>query len=257
MALKQTAVKRLFFDIETSPNIVLSWRTGYKLNIDHSNILRERAIIMIGWKWQGEQDAHVATWDNDQSDKALLTRFIKVLGQADEAVGHNVDKFDLPWVKTRCVFHGLPPLPLVKTADTLQWARRKLLFNSNRLDYIASFLGLGSKIHTEFQLWKSILLDHDKSALAKMKLYCARDVVLLEKVWEKLSAIVPAKTHAGVVAGRENWSCPKCSSENVRKEGRVYVTAKGTEQCCMSCNACGGYHNISMRAKLAYESRRR
>ena len=35
-----TPIKRLFWDIETSPNVVLSWRIGYKINLDHDNILQ-------------------------------------------------------------------------------------------------------------------------------------------------------------------------------------------------------------------------
>ena len=40
-------IKRLFFDIETSPNIGYFWRAGYKLNIGADNIIEERKIICI------------------------------------------------------------------------------------------------------------------------------------------------------------------------------------------------------------------
>jgi hypothetical protein len=53
-----TGFKRLFYDIETSPNIGLFWQSGYKLNIDHSNIIQERAIICICWKWEGQKEVH-------------------------------------------------------------------------------------------------------------------------------------------------------------------------------------------------------
>ena len=46
----QETIKRLFFDIETSPNIVYSWRTGYNLTITTENIITERAIICISYK---------------------------------------------------------------------------------------------------------------------------------------------------------------------------------------------------------------
>jgi transcription elongation factor Elf1 len=86
-----------------------------------------------------------------------------------------------------------------------------------------------------------------------MKRYCAQDVVLLEKVWEKLSKVVPAKTHAGVMEGRDKWSCPHCASEKVHKV-RAYVTAKGVEQQQMKCSDCGSYHNISAAARKDYEN---
>ena len=253
---KQAAspVRRLFFDIETSPNIVLSWRVGYKLNIDHSNLLEERGIICIGYKWQGDKKARVLQWDENQCDKALLAEFSEILGQADEIVGHNIDRFDLPWVKTRCIIHGLDPLPEVKTADTLQWARRRMYFNSNRLDYIAKILGFEGKIKTDFKLWKDIVLAKCPKAMAKMSKYCAWDVELLEKVWEKLATVSPVKTHAGVLNGHEKWTCPRCAGEDVKKVRR-YVTAAGTMRFQMKCNAegCGGFYNISKAANAAYE----
>ncbi len=50
--------RRLFFDIEVSPNIVFSWRAGYNLNIDPDNIIEERKIICVCWKWEGKDEVH-------------------------------------------------------------------------------------------------------------------------------------------------------------------------------------------------------
>jgi predicted PolB exonuclease-like 3'-5' exonuclease len=246
MASKDAIVKRLFFDLETSPNVVLSWRLGYKISIGHENLLRERAIICVGYKWQGGK-VKVIGWDQNQSDKSLLEKLSKVIAQADEVVFHNGDRYDMPWVTTRCLFHDLPALPVVPSADTLRWARRKFAFNSNRLDYIAKFLGIGAKIKTEFGLWKEVLLNNDRSALGKMMLYCAHDVELLEQVWERLSQASPIKTHAGVLDGGEKWSCPRCTSENVFQNQRR-VTAKGTVQFSMKCKDCNGFYSIGTPA---------
>jgi hypothetical protein len=143
---------------------------------------------------------------------------------------------------------------MVKTADTLQWARRYHYFNSNRLDYIATFLGVGSKIKTQFGLWKDIVLNHDKKAMDTMKRYCAQDVVLLEKVHERLKTWCPVKTHAGVLSGHEKWTCARCASDDVIAWGR-WVTAAGTEQHRMRCRACGGTYRISKTAKQEYDER--
>lgn len=237
-------LRRLFFDIETSPNVVLSWRTGYKISIDSENILKERAVICIGYKWEGDRSAKVLTWDQKQDDKALLKTFVKVADEADEIVAHNGDKFDMPWFLTRCAYHGIRTFPHYKTADTLQWARRKFYFNSNRLNYIGQYLGLGKKLKTEFGLWKAVCLDNDRKALDRMAKYCARDVGLLQGVWERLSELVPHKTHAGVLAGRDKWSCPQCSSEHVIKHQRR-VTAAGSVQHNMQCLDCGRFYRIS------------
>ena len=97
--------KRLFFDIETSPNIGFFWQSGYKLNIPYSNIIKERAIICICYKWADEKQVYSLSWDDNQDDREMLEKFIAVANEASELVGHNSDKFDLPWVRTRCLFH--------------------------------------------------------------------------------------------------------------------------------------------------------
>jgi DNA polymerase elongation subunit (family B) len=112
-----TKRKRLYFDIETSPNIGFFWQSGYKLNIGYQNILKERAIICICYKWEGEKDVQAFTWDKKQSDKKMLQDFIKVVDTADELVGHNGDKFDLSWIRTRCLFHGIQMFPNYTTID--------------------------------------------------------------------------------------------------------------------------------------------
>lgn len=244
-------LKRLFWDIETSPNVVLSWRIGYKININHDNLLKERAIICIGYKWEGEKAVHALTWDQEQNDAGMLRAFASVADEADEMIHHNGDKFDLPWFKTRCLYHGIPTDPYSKTADTLQWALRKFYFNSNRLDYIAKYLGMGGKLKTEFGLWKEIVLSNDRAALGRMVTYCKRDVALLEKVWAKLQPHVRHKSHAALYVGGEKWHCPRCASKDV-SHSKKRVTAGGTEQHQMQCKKCGGYHTINNRGYNLY-----
>lgn len=249
-------IRRLFWDIETSPNVVFAWRTGYKLNIGEDNIIHERKIICIGFKWEGDPKVTVLRWDDKQDDRAMLVDFLKIADEADELVHQNGDQFDLPWFRTRCLFHGLQCMPDYKTADTLQWARRKFYFNSNKLDYIAGYLGLGRKIKTGFGLWKDIVLKNCPDAMDKMTTYCGQDVVLLEKVWGKLRLFVSPKTHEGVLGGRDKWTCPYTGSENVSKS-KTKVTAAGTVQHQMRNLDTGAYYTINESAYQAYKAAKR
>jgi DNA polymerase elongation subunit (family B) len=237
-------IKRLFFDIETSPNIGLFWSAGYKQNISYENIIKERAIICICYKWEHENKTYSLTWDTNQDDKKLLEKFIIIANEADELVGHNGDKYDLAWIRTRCLYHNIPVFPNYVTIDTLKQARSKFRFNSNRLDYIGKFLGLGEKTGTSFNLWKDIVLNKDKKALDEMVEYCKNDVVLLEKIYQKMSSYFPHKTHAGVLAGEEKYSCPKCASSNM-VFSKKRITAMGTYRIQLQCKDCGGYHTVS------------
>ncbi len=156
-----------------------------------------------------------------------IEKFIQVANSATELVGHNGDKFDLAWIRTRCLFHGIPMFPNYITIDTLKIARSKFRFNSNRLNYIADFLGIGQKIKTEFNLWKDILLHKDKKAMEDMLKYCKKDVILLEKVFKHLNTHIPSKSHYGVLYGGLRASCPECGADGeniVRNNTRTTAT---------------------------------
>jgi RNase P subunit RPR2 len=237
--------KRLFFDIETSPNIGLFWSAGYKQRIDYDNITVERKIICICYKWGGQKKVYSLTWDNKkQCDKKLLKAFIEVANTADELVGHNGDRYDLAFIRTRCAIHELPMFPNYITIDTLKIAKNKFRFNSNRLDYIGQVLGLGKKIKTEYSLWKDIVLKRCEQSLKKMVVYCKQDVNLLESVYNRLSSHYPHKTHFGVHRGRTKSSCPHCESYNTKFVNRR-VTAAGSKRVQLQCNDCGKYHTIA------------
>lgn len=189
---KNKPKKRLFFDIEVSPNIVLSWRLGNEISLPHDSIIQERAIICICWKWQGEDKVHSVQWDKGD-DKQLLIKFAKIMDSADEVIGQNSDRFDIKWVRTRCLYHGIPLSAKFNSLDTLKMAKAGFNFNSNKLDYMSKFMGFPGKIKTDFDLWKDILLDNSTEALKKMVTYCKGDVLELEKVYNKLQDYSPVK----------------------------------------------------------------
>jgi uncharacterized protein YprB with RNaseH-like and TPR domain len=239
-------IKRLFFDIETSPNIGFFWSAGYKINISHDSIIKERAIICICYKWADDDKIYSLSWDDNQDDKKLLEKFIQIANEADELVGHNGDKFDLPWIRTRCLYHKIDMFPNYTTTDTLKHARSRFRFNSNKLDYIAKFLNIGEKIHTSYDLWKNIVLHKNPESLKEMIEYCKQDVKLLEQVYNILSPYIPAKTHHGIILGYDKTSCPECGNEDM-KFSKKRVTVAGTPRYQLKCTSCGKYHTVSER----------
>lgn len=252
-------INRMFCDIETSPNIGLFWTAGWKQQISYDNIITERAVMCICWKWEGSSKVQHLQWQggisDPECDKSMLNAFIEELDKADEVVAHNGDRFDIPWLRTRCLYHNLSPWE-VKSVDTLQWARRKFKFNSNRLDYIGSFLSLGGKIKTDYGLWKDIVLRDCPKAMDKMVRYCKRDVKLLEEVYHKLADYQKPKTHIGVLNGEGKWSSPYTGGTNVYSHGKR-VTAAGTVQRRMKCRDTNRPYMISDTAFKEYQEWRK
>ena len=236
-------IARMFWDIETSPNVGLFWRAGRKQWIPYENIIRESAIICICWKWEGAKKIHSLTWDKGD-DREMIGAFIAEAEKADEMVAHYGDRFDLPWFNAQCLKHGFEAPVQSKTIDTCVIAKRRFHLNSNRLDYLAKLLLGEGKTPTEYDWWVKILLENDKAALAKMVKYCKVDVGLLERIYERLAPFHAPKTHVGVLNGAPAWTCARCGSREVRRKKRR-VTAMGTVQHSMLCNACRRHYTIS------------
>ena len=244
--MKELKFKRLYIDIETTPNVVFSWNVGWELDISFENIIKEREIICICYKWAKEGKVY-STKRSGGNEKKMLQEITKVMEQADEIIGHNSDRYDIPWIRTRCIFHKIPMIPQYKTVDTLKLCRNGFRFNSNKLDYVAQFLGVGKKLDTGgFGLWKEICLNNSVSALNKMILYCKKDVVILEKVYDGLSPYIKHTTHVGVVEGRDKNSCPECGSEETQSRG-YRILASGNKQRRLQCADCGAWSSVAIK----------
>lgn len=243
-------MKRMYWDIETSPCVGYFWRPG-KQFLSYDNILEQAKIICICWKWEGEQEVHSLDWGKNQDDKTLVKKFAKELMKADDAVAHNGDNFDFRWLKTRFLIHGVDFPAKIVTTDTLKRARGNFKFPSNRLDAIGDYLGVGRKMDTGgFSLWKDVMKG-DKDALQKMVDYCKQDCILLEDVHKEIKRLVPNTLHEGVLSGGEKWNCPNCASTQVWCN-KTKVTAMGTIKKEMQCKSCKRYYTISNKSYIDY-----
>lgn len=161
-----------------------------------------------------------------------------------EGFGCHNSHFDLPWIRTRALKHGIPCNWNFKVFDTLVEARRRLYLNSNSLDYISKFLDRKGKTKTDFSWWIDVMNDKP-GALDRMVRYCKRDVRELEAVFHRISAHLGHKTHRGVQEGGSKWQCPLCGSAKVSPH-KPRTTAAGTIQHQMQCGKCHKYYTISV-----------
>lgn len=231
----------LFWDIETTHNIVAVFRLFGEDYINHDNLLQERYIVCAAWQWEGEKKVHgVSTLDdpkrfkkNPHDDRHVVQTLHDVLSQADIVVAHNGDKYDMKFYAARALAQGIDPLPPIQSIDTLKVAKSRFMFNNNRLDYLGQLLGLGRKKSTPRGLWLDVLRG-DKKAVQVMLDYNKQDVVLLKAVYDKLMPFVK-KPLAGGGEG-----CPRCASKNVQSRG-TSMTAAGNVSTRYQCQACGGW----------------
>ena len=231
-------LKVLIYDIETSYNIVSTWRVGYNINLSADSIIDERKIICVSYKWLGEDEVHTIAWDHNRDDKTLLENFIKVMNQSDIMVAHNGDKFDIKWIRARAIKHGLSMLPFYVQVDTLKIAKKNFYFNSNRLDYLCKFLGFEGKKSTTPGLWDKVIRGSNKESLEglnEMIDYCEEDVRQLEKLYIKFRDWDKPKQHAGSLLYGNTASSPVDGSTDLTLVKTVTTNA-GTRKRIMKDN---------------------
>lgn len=114
-------IRRLFFDIETSFNIGWFFDIGYNKVITYDQILEHAKIICISYKWEGQDKVYNLKWDSNKCEKKMLEKFIRIADSADEIVGHNSDRFDIKWIRTRCIYNRVPMFPKYVSFDTFKF----------------------------------------------------------------------------------------------------------------------------------------
>lgn len=215
--------RTLLFDIETSLMPVAVFQLSGNEWISPENILSERHLISVCWRWLGEDKIHSVSLLDDpkrfardpHDDLYVAKTFHKVLSEADVVVGHNSDYFDIKYLKTRMLVHGLPPLPPIASLDTYKVAKKHFMLASNKLDYVARLLKVGKKMDTPKGLWLDVLRG-DKKAIKIMIAYNKVDVDILEAVFKKLAPYMDNHTNRELFGGS---GCPRCGSTKIQSRG--------------------------------------
>jgi hypothetical protein len=231
--------KILLVDIETSPTLGYSWTLW---EADIIKVIEPWYMLSFAYKWLGDKKINVVslpqfpTYNTDKkNDCALVKRLWEIFNEAEIIIAHNGDKFDIRKTMAKFIEHGLTPPAPYKTVDTLKVARKYFKFDSNRLDYLGEYLGIGRKIKTGgFDLWDGCM-NGDKKAWKLMEKYNMVDVDLLEKVYYRLRPYI--KNHPNLNLLQETlYNCPICGSKNTQKRGFSYSrTHKYQRFQCLDC----------------------
>jgi hypothetical protein len=127
-----------------------------------------------------------------------------------------------------------PPSPYA-VVDTLKQARSIGKYDSNKLNDLGQFFGLGKKLRTGgADLWFDCM-EGDKQAWNHMKKYNAQDVILLEKIYVRLLPWM--KGHPNLATPYGPHVCPKCGGTEFRSKGLKYNQTTAYRQ--LNCRACG------------------
>ncbi len=227
----------LTLDIETKPG--LSRHFGmFNQNFSLAQVVEPVQLLSFAGKWLGEQTVHHHSEWEDGFD-GMVQAAHAMLSQADIVVWYNGDGFDMKHLNWEFARLNMPRPKPYKTIDLLKVVRREFRPMSKKLDFVASQLGLGSKVHHDgFGLWMRVI-DGDVKARALFTRYCIQDVRLTEKLYLRLLPWLPSGVNLPLIAGNDS-GCPVCGSPKLKSEGDSTFTAL-TEYALYSCRGCGAW----------------
>jgi len=233
----------LIYDIETSLQPVAVFSLAHNDWINPDNILAERHLVSMCWKWLGEKKVYSVSllddpkrFNKDPHDDFHVAKVAnEVLSEADCIVAHYGDSFDKRYLETRMLIHKLPVLPPITSIDTKKVASSRFYFNSNSLNYLGQVLGVGKKINTPKGLWLDVLKG-DRKAIKTMVEYNKGDVTLLEDVFMRLRPYIQNHISRELFDG---VGCPRCGSTKVQSRGVHRAITRTYRRFC--CNECGGW----------------
>lgn len=241
-------MKILLLDIETAPHNVYSWGL-YNQNINPDNVIEQGYTLCWAAKWYGQKKVHFDSLHRSKRHE-MIQGIYDLIDEADAIIHYNGTKFDIPTLNHEFIYDRLSPPSTYVEIDLLKTARRKFRLPSNKLDYVAKYLGLSGKVkHMGLQLWHDCM-DGCPKAWRIMERYNKKDVTLLEDVYNVLLPWID---------GHPNWGhyidgevvCRKCGSTNVKKNGLERKTVVPYQR--YRCTDCGT--NIRGRTGLKDELR--
>lgn len=250
--LPKTMPKILLLDTETAPVEAYVFSL-WKQNIawDHTN----GHWFMLCWsaKWLYEADIMGERLTAEEAlaedDSRIMKDLWTLLDEADIVIAHNALGADVPWINTRFLMNGLKPPRPYKIIDTLQVARKRFGFMSNKLDALCEYFGFPHKLDTDFELWRKCVHGDDE-ALAYMQEYNKNDVKMLELVYLKLLPWIPNHPAIGNLVDSDAMICPHCGSVHVVKINGYYTTNVSRYE-LYRCENCGtvarGRTNLNKR----------
>lgn len=230
----------LLFDIESAPNLSYCWGKWQQ------NILsfeRERFLISFAYKWLGDGGIKVKSLrtckgKTPYDDYFLVRELWGLMNQAEVVVAHNGRDFDCKLAQAFFVKHQMKPCRPYKIVDTKLVAKRHFFFNSNSLNDLCKYLGLGRKVkHSGFNMWLECM-QGDEDALKRMELYNKHDIELLEALYLRMRPFMDNHPNLNVMRDR-SVICPCCGGKVMQKRGWHITRVSRAQR--YQCRTCGSW----------------
>ena len=231
-------MKILTIDIETRPHLAWCWGL-FDQNVSLNQIERVGSVISWAAKWYGSSKVYFAS-DYHDGHTSMIKQAWELIDQADVVVGYNSRNFDMKHLAREFVVAGLAPPSHYIDIDLLAVVKQRFKFASNKLQHVSTELGLGSKTqHDGFDLWVGCMRNDHKS-WSIMRKYNKQDVVLTEKLYERLRPWIRNHPNRTLYGGED--TCPRCGHDKMIVRG--YYTTPSGRYPTKQCKSCKGYSRM-------------
>lgn len=245
-------MKILTVDIETAPNLAYVWGL-WNENISIQQLREAGRVLSVCYKFRGESSTQFCIPDDKNAAPGpsipgmvacTLDELYSAWSSAEAIVTWNGDRFDIPHVQRLFLENGYGPPSPSASIDLLKTVRKQFKFPSNKLDYVAGrLLGQNKLKHPGFELWKRCM-DGDPKAWELMLRYNRKDVILTEKLYDKLLPWI--SNHPSVPLRESQVSgCPACASRRYECRGYAYTSVSAYRR--YRCLSCGRWYRGSQR----------
>jgi DNA polymerase III epsilon subunit-like protein len=235
-------LRLLFYDTENTQIEVghRVWDLRLDGYIPHTAVKQPKHLICWSAKFSDETEVRSQVLTPKEAkthdDGRIAEGLADLIDQADYVVAHNGDSFDIKSLNTRLLANKRTPLGNVQSIDTLKMCRTSFRLESNKLDYLAQFLGFDGKLPTSMSLWDRCW-DGERAALQEMRAYNEYDSVLLEHVFHAISPYVKTLPRLVDAAEWRQELCPYCGSLE-RSKSKVHYRTKASTYPKFRCKGC-------------------
>ncbi len=170
----------------------ISEKVGF-LDIETSNLKANFGIVLC-WCVLDQNEDLYEDWMTKKDvmsgieDSRIVETCVDTMMLFDRVVGHYSTYFDIPFLRTRALIHGLgfPGVGKLYHTDTWKMAKRSLCLHSNRQVVVAESL-YGSTVKTRINHpnWRQAMMGNSV-AMEDVVDHCEKDVQDLKKNYETL-----------------------------------------------------------------------
>lgn len=232
-------MKILALDIETQYMVGGFWGI-WNQNIAINQLMETGSTISWAARWLGPNGkAKGSMMFRSHYDDDFLDEMWTLLDEADVVLTYNGRRFDLPTLNREFVKAGMPPPSPYKHLDLLETVKKVFKLPSNKLQFVAEDLQIGSKLaHEGWDLWRKCR-EGDEAAWRKMERYNKQDVSLLIKLYNRIKPWISNHPNAGLYQEGNACTCSTCGSKNVQQRGYYHTQAAVFKR--WVCNDCGDW----------------